>query len=153
MKKNDLVFNPNRTDFRINFPFSEHDRGIEYIVECPPYLFKSESQMRQACKPDPKTGLLKIKADDTAYINYQEYNFTYTIRSDILGYFQSKTIAIIFYSEQYFNCPKIFFASRTDYSRKDQYYLIKPYIYLDCQRENNTPNTIVERFSIQKIQW
>lgn len=75
--------------------------------------------MKKVCNPDPKTGYLQIKADDAAYINYQEYNFTYTIRSDVLGYFESKTISIIFYSEQYFNCPKIFFSPRTDYSRRD----------------------------------
>jgi hypothetical protein len=31
--------------------------------------------------------------------------------------------------------------------------LIKPYIYLDCQWENNTPNTIIERFTVKNIQW
>jgi hypothetical protein len=55
--------------------------------------------MKNVCKPDPKTGYLKIRPEDTAYINYQEYNFTYTIRSDVLGYFESKTISITFYSE------------------------------------------------------
>lgn len=118
-KKNDLIFDPRGTDIKINFPIFEQDRKMQYILDCPPYLFTSEAHMKNVCRPDPKTGYLKIKAEDTAYINYQEYNFTYTVRSDILGYFESKTISIIFYSEQYFNCPKIFFSPRTDYSRRD----------------------------------
>jgi hypothetical protein len=75
------------------------------------------------------------------------------MKSDVLGISQSKTVTIVFYSEQYFNCPKVSFPARTDYSRKEQYYIIKPMAFLDCQRENNTPNTIIERFQIKNIQW
>ena len=40
--KNDIILDPRNSNIAINFPILDEDRGINYTVNCPPYLFFSE---------------------------------------------------------------------------------------------------------------
>jgi hypothetical protein len=127
---------------------------VEYQVDCPSYLFSTTTRYRNACNPDPLTGYLKIPLLLTSVANYQPYNFTLTMKSDVLGYKEVKQVSYSFFTERYEYCPRLSFDAATSYTREEeQEYLIRPFAFLDCQMRANDPSSPIERFQISNIRW
>jgi hypothetical protein len=76
------------------------------------------------------------------------------MKSDVLGYKETKQVSYQLYKEQYEFCPRLSLDAVTSYAREAyQQYLIKPYVFLDCHVRANDPSSPVERYSISNIKW
>jgi hypothetical protein len=152
--KGDIVIDFSSSVVNVNYPIDVSDQKVEYQVDCPSYLFSTTTRQKLACNPDPLTGYLKIPLLVTSLANYQPYNFTLTMKSDVLGYKEVKQVSYSFFTERYEYCPRLTFDVATSYTREEeQQYLIRPFAFMDCQMRANDLNPPIERFQISNIRW
>lgn len=56
-----------------------------FTAKCPDYMFYSQSDHVRFCTPNQVDGSLRIRASDTAIVNFMNYKLNYGISSTVLG--------------------------------------------------------------------